>query len=277
MTLPHNLGSSMDTKRLDQIMKRAEEGLNPEDPYFRDIYHLVGEVRKLKDAPVPELSSRRDEYYTQVGMAVGVVNHSLDHYISDMNLSIYHLRRWAEANPDLVPLYNTMRRRFEIIQDQLSLLYPLNPQLSRRSSPIKFHQISSYLYQAFSEVLQNYDIELKIRNDFDDLVWTIRRSTLVTVFVNLIDNAITHLKDWDSDRKILLEAHDKGVVVRDTGPGIPEDLRDSIFDRGVTTKAHGEGGLGLYICKKTLQEEGFNLSLIEVEEGTCFLIENKKE
>jgi len=51
------------------------------------------------------------------------------------------------------------------------------------------------------------------------------------------------------------------VTVRDTGPGIPEDIRDALFDPFVTTKPSGSG-LGLALVAKIIGEHG---GLIEVD------------
>ena len=48
-----------------------------------------------------------------------------------------------------------------------------------------------------------------------------------------------------------------GVIVEitDSGPGIPDDIKDRVFDPFFTTKPAGEGsGLGLDICKKIIDK-----------------------
>ncbi len=57
-------------------------------------------------------------------------------------------------------------------------------------------------------------------------------------------------------------AEGRSAVVRvdDDGPGVPESVRDRLFDPYVTTKEHGTG-LGLAIVKKTILEHGGSISL----------------
>ncbi|RLB75955.1 MAG: hypothetical protein DRH15_13280 [Deltaproteobacteria bacterium] len=69
-------------------------------------------------------------------------------------------------------------------------------------------------------------------------------------------------------KKFLLE-------VRDTGPGIPENLRDKIFDIFFTTKPVGKGtGLGLSISQNIINLHGGNIRVdCPPEGGTVFYIE----
>ena len=50
------------------------------------------------------------------------------------------------------------------------------------------------------------------------------------------------------------------IQIRDTGPGIPEDIRAQIFEPFFTTKARG-GGLGLPIARRTAELHGGSLTL----------------
>ena len=56
------------------------------------------------------------------------------------------------------------------------------------------------------------------------------------------------------------------IDVRDTGPGIPSELRERVFEPFFTTKSRG-GGLGLAIAKRTAERHGGSLQLICPEEG----------
>lgn len=62
------------------------------------------------------------------------------------------------------------------------------------------------------------------------------------------------------------------LAVRDTGPGIPPELRARIFDMHFTTKESGTG-IGLYVARSIVESEGGTLAIAETgPEGTTFAI-----
>lgn len=62
--------------------------------------------------------------------------------------------------------------------------------------------------------------------------------------------------------------------IRDTGPGIPEDIRDKIFDPYFTTKAKGTG-LGLALVYRIIQDHGGSIAFTTGPEGTAFRVDLK--
>ncbi len=105
------------------------------------------------------------------------------------------------------------------------------------------------------------------------------RDQLVQVLLNLVKNAAEAITEQSDQGEItLMTAYQHGVrlvmpgtqmrvdlplvvTVRDTGPGIPADLRENLFDPFVTTKPTGSG-LGLALVAKIIGEHG---GLIEVD------------
>jgi signal transduction histidine kinase len=72
------------------------------------------------------------------------------------------------------------------------------------------------------------------------------------VWTNLIDNAVSAIRSTGGEGTLTVRTaleHEQVLVeFRDTGPGIPPEIKDRIFDPFFTTKPVGEGtGLGLDI------------------------------
>jgi signal transduction histidine kinase len=78
--------------------------------------------------------------------------------------------------------------------------------------------------------------------------------------VNLLMNAI-EATVGDGRIDVTISQNDMAVVeVRDTGPGIPQGIRDRVFEPFFTTKTRG-GGLGLPIAQRTADVHGGTLEL----------------
>jgi len=86
-------------------------------------------------------------------------------------------------------------------------------------------------------------------------------SDLVTVVGNLVDNAIDACRAVDRPRVELTVRGTEDSVeidVRDNGPGIPDHLREAVFQRGYSTKepAPGGRGIGLALVRLVCRQRG---------------------
>ena len=68
------------------------------------------------------------------------------------------------------------------------------------------------------------------------------------------------------------------MFVSDTGPGVPAQDREAIFELGFTRKPGGRG-LGLYISKDVLNREHFELKVSDNPDGvgTMFVIQPREK
>jgi signal transduction histidine kinase len=68
------------------------------------------------------------------------------------------------------------------------------------------------------------------------------------------------------------EGESAALAVRDTGPGIPPDLVQRIFDMHFTTKNSGTG-IGLYVARSVIESEGGELDVADTgPDGTTFVV-----
>ncbi|MHA2352134.1 MAG: PAS domain S-box protein [Candidatus Thorarchaeota archaeon] len=59
------------------------------------------------------------------------------------------------------------------------------------------------------------------------------------------------------------------IILRDDGPGIPKEIRPSLFEKGVSTTG---GGFGLYLSKRVVEGYGGSIELIPQDKGTAYRI-----
>jgi PAS domain S-box-containing protein len=95
------------------------------------------------------------------------------------------------------------------------------------------------------------------------------------VLLNLMMNAIDALPNGGNIYLDILHTEDpKGfnVKIRDTGVGMSQEIIDNLFDPFFTTKEEGLG-LGLYICKKIIDDHNGKLTVeSEPDQGTEFSV-----
>ncbi|PKW27829.1 sensor histidine kinase [Phycicoccus duodecadis] len=103
---------------------------------------------------------------------------------------------------------------------------------------------------------------------------------LVTVVGNLVDNALDAVLPQTGERRIELAARDLGdrveLVVADTGPGIPAEVRERVLERGFSTKAGGGSGagrgIGLALVRETVERLGGSLVIDDPPGATVTVV-----
>lgn len=107
---------------------------------------------------------------------------------------------------------------------------------------------------------------------------SIPSEALVTITGNLIDNALDSMnKDTSKNEKelslgIYTKPGELLIIVKDTGTGIPEEIKEKIFENGFSTKGPGRG-IGLYHVKQLVSSLGGTITVeSQVGTGTCFMV-----
>jgi len=120
--------------------------------------------------------------------------------------------------------------------------------------------------------------ELQVEPDCPQISGNLR--ALEQVLNNLINNAIQAMDDEGGVLSLKVQpirSNNEGITyvevcVTDTGPGIPKELQEHIFQPFYTTKESGTG-LGLSIAKRILTAHKGNIRLSSFPGGTVFQIQ----
>lgn len=110
----------------------------------------------------------------------------------------------------------------------------------------------------------------------DDI--TVPSEALVTITGNLIDNALDamNMDSSNTDKELQFGAYTKDgellITVKDTGPGIPKENLEKIFENGFSTKGTGRG-IGLYHTKQLIESLGGKITVeSQTGRGSCFMV-----
>jgi two-component system sensor kinase FixL len=131
--------------------------------------------------------------------------------------------------------------------------------------------------------------EIELSYDLDPTCDTIfaDRVQIQQVLVNLLRNAVEALRSVDAShpRRIVIKSRSTDddmvmLAIRDSGPGIPDALREQLYARFSTTKSGTAMGIGLSISRRIVEAHGGALTAENQPEGGaafCFTLPVFKE
>lgn len=271
-----NETSSAIIKKIDLLtgqLKTAHEGTEENSVSSNQLTEILeSEYEHLKE------QNDKNMEMVQLGMALGVVHHEFNGNIRAIRNGLRDMHPWAQKNEKLQVIYNRIRTGFDHLDGYLKTFTPLTRRLSRKNVKITGQAISEFLADVFAERIEEENIKLNCTNNF--LLQNIDgfTSTIYPAFVNIIDNSIHWLSKSTGEKIITLDASERGFIIKDSGPGIPSIDIENVFEFGFTRKIGGQG-MGLYVTRQTLENDGLVITLGEYlpNEGARFTIEPKKE
>jgi signal transduction histidine kinase len=106
------------------------------------------------------------------------------------------------------------------------------------------------------------DLDLSIAGVDEDLSVTVDADQIRQVMINLLLNAAQALQGRGRLEVTLSKVSGSAMIhVDDSGPGIPAEDQERVFQPFFSTKAHGEGtGLGLPLCRKLIEGQDGEIS-----------------
>ena len=195
----------------------------------------------------------------RVGQMAAVVAHEVRNPLAGIKGAVQILMSRRPAGDDELPVMRDIVARIdalsELINDLMVFARPRPPRLS-------LVELQATIADAIRMVRRDpvaADIEIAVEGDAVTL--PADGDLLRAMVLNLLLNAAQAMAG--RGRITVTTTRRDGMVdlqVRDTGPGIPDDIRDQIFEPFFTTKARG-GGLGLPIARRTAELHGGTLSV----------------
>ncbi len=273
---------------LDPIRRLAREAdrAGASTPSGDDVATLKHSVRGLienVDHTQMELQRRQEqllqsEKMATVGKLAAEVAHSIRNPMTSINMRLFSLERTLDLSA-------TQKEDFEVISEEMRQLDNIIRNFLEFSRPPKLKLQKTNVSDVVDMALQLLEKRLerngvKVERNRRESLPSIQADPelLKEVLVNLIVNACEAMKDGGrlliAEEDVVAEHMGRAVLVRlsDTGPGIPEAIRERVMEPFYSTKEEGTG-LGLAIAVRILQEHGGRLDLRSEEgKGATFTV-----
>jgi len=201
--------------------------------------------------------------HTMGEMASGIAHELNQPLAAILSYNQACVRMLYESNPDIAAIQGAMRSMSGQAKRAADIIVRLRAFISKRPAQILPLDMRQVVQNALSlaepwlmqgSVVVSVDVQTEIPDVLADGV------QIEQVALNLIRNAIQAMEAMpEGSRGLTLSLeHDARTVVlsvRDTGPGISEDMRKMLFHPFQTSKADGMG-LGLTICQSIAEAYG---------------------
>jgi signal transduction histidine kinase len=245
---------------------RAERSANVVTALGQSINLLIQDV----DQAQYELEKSREnllqaEKMALVGRLAAGMAHSIRNPFTSVKMRLFSLGRTLDLNAtqeeDFSVISQEIRHIDTIVQNFLEFSRP--PKLMMQ--PISPSAIVDNALQLLSHRLKSYGVEVRVARPAPLPEVIGDPEQLKEVLVNLIINACEEMKEGGTimieERLFGQPPHQFAVLsVSDSGPGVPEELKEKVFQPFFTTKDEGTG-LGLSIASRIVNEHGGRLSL----------------
>jgi PAS domain S-box-containing protein len=198
------------------------------------------------------------ERLSSVGSLVAGVAHELNNPLSAIATYATVISRSSLAGDDrsaLDTIAVEARRAAQIVRNLLDF----SRQRAHQHEPTNVGSVIERTVALRRYELRSAKVELTVNTESNLPAVMADGQELQQVFLNLLVNA-EHAVRGRPVRQVLIQAQPVDgatvrVVVEDTGPGVPEDKLDVIFEPFYTTKPKGEGtGLGLSLSRGIVTE-----------------------
>lgn len=267
------LGKPFETVAPESLVAAADHGAEdrtvrlqaPEGPRRYEVRQSSlptgGQVLLLYDVTELRAQAIRLERQNQrLERFASVLSHDLRNPLNVAQGYVDLLEARGEANPDHVKRVDDALDRIEtLVVDTLDLTR--EGQIVAEPHPVSIGDTAKLAWDnvVTGAATLEVDLSLSVLGD---------TTRVQRLFENLFRNAVEHATAEDGSLTVTISETPDGFAVTDTGPGIPPEKREDVFEFGFTTAETGTG-LGLSMVAEIAQAHGWQLTLSDAENGGC--------
>jgi PAS domain S-box-containing protein len=250
-------------KRAEQATKKAQAELLDERQHEKE--HAEAELARTRDRLV---SATR---LAAIGQVSASIAHDLRNPLGTVRNAAYYLgRRLPKDQPEVAEYLGIINQEVAAADRIITNLLAV----ARAKKPVKQHvDLGQTIREALAGTGQAEAVRLRMSLAPEPFMVRADPDQLRQVFRNLVNNAMEAMgKGSEIVVEAARDADGDSIVFRDTGPGVSQEVRESLFEPLVTTKARGIG-LGLTICRQIIEHHGGSIELIDKDKsGAAFRI-----
>lgn len=260
-------GWSFDDTVLDALLAKGKDVVVP---FLRT---LSSRMRHVNTMLIRQRES--SERLTLLGNMVGGIVHDLKNPLAAMRMSaeLLEMKAQDEKSKKVADLLLQQIDRLTAMIHEL--LEFARDRIELKKTPCRIDEIAGKCRDFYTETCRAANIQLEVALNAPRPV-EVDPAKIDRVMTNLVKNALQALKGREG-AMIRLETSQGGgettISISDNGPGVPEAIRNMLFEPFVTSGKKDGTGLGLSIVRKVVESHGGKVGYrTETGKGTAFVI-----
>ncbi len=243
--------------------------------------HMESELKKYTEDLESTVRERTKQLQAKerlaaIGQTAGMVGHDIRNPLQSIISELYLARQELETLPSS-DAKSAVKESLQLIEEQTFYINKIVADLQDFTKPLsprpQIIDLPGSVQESLSSILipETVSVNIQIAGNVPKI--NVDPLYLKRVLVNLISNA---LQAMPKGGKLTIAAKTSPnkvtISVKDTGLGIPEDVKPQIFQPLFTTKAKGQG-LGLAVVKRLTEALGGSVHFeSQVGQGTAFIV-----
>jgi len=244
--------------------------------FVRDITERQGTEQHLQELQAELLHVAR---LTSMGQMSSAIAHELNQPLTAAMNYVKAAGRTLESIPgdDATHARELMGKTAEAIMRAGAIIRNLRDFIEKRENkraPASLNKVVEEAIALSFVAAASVNVKVKLHLDRTLAPVLIEKIQIQQVLVNLIRNGIEAMQAVENrELTVTTEPGEPGfaqVTVSDTGPGLPHEVQERLFQPFVTTKEKGMG-IGLSICQSIIDAHGGSISTVhDISPGATF-------
>lgn len=258
-------------KKAKELAEKTEEAF---DGQLKEIQTVLARYQRLAT-----LGQLIDHVLHEGRQPIAVINNEADLGISDMQRAEQLSREIALR---LRGRFTTIRKQGDILAIAFTRMEPFGGRRRGRPAQLYLEEIIEDAFAVFGKDFERFKVKTTLPRT--QTLVRVDPAEIQEVMINLLQNSLYWLEQVsETKREIAVRVDRKGqehvdILFSDSGPGVPPENRDLIFEPYFSTKPNGVG-LGLAIVGEIVTDYyGGSLELLEQGplKGANFLLTLRK-
>jgi len=217
-------------------------------------------IQKLRENKMFQERLREAEHLITFGQLSKTIAHEIRNPLNFINLSIDYLLdklKNENLNKDYLNLLQNMKQEIYRINNLITEYLEYTKPLKLNKKPVNILEIINDVISLIEISAQQKGVSIITNYNIDNnLVLNLDTDLIKSCLLNIITNALQAMENSLVKNLFIETQLENGnllIKIKDTGEGVPEEIKEKIFEPFFSTKKGGLG-IGLPLAKKIIEE-----------------------